>query len=337
MLTRVVLSYLFLLAIILFGCSDETIDNLNFQIEVRVYESTTKDFDLTNSTITVTSETETLVEKDLDPTPSKIEVLNQEGRYLIKITKPDYLPFEKYFTASELKEYETTPLVVNLLLKSVTEGLVAYYPFNSNANDSTTNHFNGIVHNAVMSNDRKGNSNSSYYFDGVDDYISVPHNAALNLDGNFSISLWAKVSSSQLPHEGINDILRKWNGDAAGYPFSISYLNTLASDDKEDKLIYVRYDGQGCANAPTSYSPIIDNDVFIHIVFIKEGSTLLQFLNNVLIQQYTDDTSCGVANTADMTIGCRGNLVRFFKGNIDDIRIYGRSISNEEVGNLYFE
>lgn len=312
-------------------------DTFTFLIGVLAYDDLTKNFELTDAHITITLEDDTLFNQDLTAVTSDIRIRNKEGHYLLKVTKDNYLPFQKSFTASQLKQYEDIPLVVTLLNKSITEGLLAYYPFNGNALDSTANNYDGIVHEAVLTTDRKGNSNASYSFDGENDYINVPHATALNLPGDFSISLWAEISSSQVPHEGINDIIRKWNGTAEGYPFAIAYLNPLADDATEDKIVYVRYDGQGCGHAPTSYSPIIENNVFLHIVLVKQGDKLRQYLNNTMIQEFTDNTACSVANTADLTIGCRGNLVRFFKGKIDDIRIYSRAISGGEVANLYNE
>jgi len=38
-----------------------------------------------------------------------------------------------------------------------------------------------------------------------------------------------------------------------------------------------------------------------------------------------------------MTIGCRGQLARFFTGKIDDIRIYNKALNDNEVANLYNE
>lgn len=313
------------------------IKTFNFLIGVLAYDEGTKNFELANSKLTITSEDDSLFNDDLDDITSEVKLKDQEGLYLLTVTKENYLPFKKSFTALQLKQYTNTPLVVTLLNKSISEGLLAYYPFQGNALDSTTNNYDGIVHGALLTTDRKGNMNASYSFDGENDYINVPHNTALNLPGDFTISLWAEIAETQVPNEGINDILRKWNGNHEGYPFAIGYLNPLAADAYEDKIIYVRYDGQGCANAPTSYSPIINNDVFLHIVLVKQGGILRQYLNNILIQEFADNTSCSVGNTADMTIGCRGNLVRFFKGKIDDIRIYSRAISNSEVANLYNE
>ena len=59
-----------------------------------------------------------------------------------------------------------------------TSGLLAYYPFNGNANDESGNGNNGTVNEAILSADRNGNANSSYSFDGDNDYITtnfVPH------------------------------------------------------------------------------------------------------------------------------------------------------------------
>jgi hypothetical protein len=52
-------------------------------------------------------------------------------------------------------------------------GLVAYYPFNGNANDESGNGKNGTVSGAVLTSDRFGNLISAYIFDGTNDYISA--------------------------------------------------------------------------------------------------------------------------------------------------------------------
>ena len=56
-----------------------------------------------------------------------------------------------------------------------TSGMVSYYPFNGNANDESTNNFNGTVIGASLTFDRFNQPNSAYNFDGIDDYIHFPH------------------------------------------------------------------------------------------------------------------------------------------------------------------
>ena len=54
-----------------------------------------------------------------------------------------------------------------------TNGLLGWWPFNGNANDESGNGYNGTVNGASLSADRFGNSNKSYEFDGIDDYIKT--------------------------------------------------------------------------------------------------------------------------------------------------------------------
>ena len=47
-----------------------------------------------------------------------------------------------------------------------TNGLVAYYPFNGNANDASGNGNHGTVNGAILANDQNGNQNKAYEFTG---------------------------------------------------------------------------------------------------------------------------------------------------------------------------
>jgi len=76
-----------------------------------------------------------------------------------------------------------------------TIGLVAYYPFNGNANDMSGNANNGTVHGATLTTDRFGNPNSAYSFDGLSNYIEVPHTLQLNAFP-ITINTWFITSSS---------------------------------------------------------------------------------------------------------------------------------------------
>ena len=77
-----------------------------------------------------------------------------------------------------------------------TDGLVAWYPFNGNANDESGNGNSGTVNGATLTTDKDGNENSAYIFDGVDDYIDLG-DYIFNSPSQFSISLWVKLNELQ--------------------------------------------------------------------------------------------------------------------------------------------
>ena len=75
-------------------------------------------------------------------------------------------------------------------------GLVAYYPFNGNANDESGNGNNGTVYGASLTKDRWGNPNAAYEFDGNSNYIIIHSSAKPIGDNSFTLSLWVYITSS---------------------------------------------------------------------------------------------------------------------------------------------
>ena len=71
----------------------------------------------------------------------------------------------------------------------LTQGLVAYYPFNGNANDASGNGHNGTVYGATPTTNRFGAPKAAYYFDGVSAYITASVNNTV-FGGDFTVSMW---------------------------------------------------------------------------------------------------------------------------------------------------
>jgi len=63
--------------------------------------------------------------------------------------------------------------ISNPINADLTTGLVAYYPFNGNANDASGNGNNGTVYSATLTADRFGNVNNIYSLNGIDGYIAT--------------------------------------------------------------------------------------------------------------------------------------------------------------------
>ena len=69
--------------------------------------------------------------------------------------------------------------------------LVAYYPFNGNANDEGGNDLHGTVKGANLTEDRHGNVDKAYYFDGNYDIIDLRQYRELCIAEDLTISLWS--------------------------------------------------------------------------------------------------------------------------------------------------
>jgi hypothetical protein len=212
-------------------------------------------------------------------------------------------------------------------------GLVAYFPLNGNANDATGNGHNGTVIGATLTEDRFGHANAAYSFDG-DDYIKA---SATNLPtGERTTSLWFKANTVTT-----RPILLGYGGKSCpGYSWwmNVNHGGTaaffLGIHCTESKYLQSRY-----LQVPTdrwvSFIATTDSTgCKIYIDGKKESSNAL-FINDT---EVTDkDLSIGVGVGGDGLAPFTDGNVGYFSGVIDEVRIYDRSLSAEEVRSLYDE
>src|SRR5208283_3790029 len=78
----------------------------------------------------------------------------------------------------------------------LTNGLVAYYPFNGNANDASGNGNDGQGTNVTLATDRFGNVGNAYQFNGSNSVIEVASLASLNL-AEVTVSAWVEPLAEQ--------------------------------------------------------------------------------------------------------------------------------------------
>ena len=210
-----------------------------------------------------------------------------------------------------------------------TNGLIAYYPFNGDANDESGNSNDGTVNGATLTTDRHGNSNSAYSFDGIDDYISVAHNSTLNFqDSNqFSLSYWIKAES--LHASKLSLILSKQSGSGS----SQNGWNSNIEINKTSNFRIKGTSGSACAFGDSNIQ--VGNNY--HIVHIYDGNNGYIYINNTLAYESQCTASFG-NSTSDMLIGkptWTASNSGHFNGTIDDIAIYNRALTENEINALY--
>ena len=215
-----------------------------------------------------------------------------------------------------------------------TDGLVAWYPFNENSNDESGNeHHADLNFDAVLSHDRFGLPNASVFLDGQQDHVSTP--AIFNSGLDRTISIWIDLLNAD---DVTNTI---WNTD----PHNIESIgwNTYFLD--EPGISYCLGDATdwlSCANGgvPETYFDVaIDMSSWKHLVSVKEGVDWRFYIDGSLVHD-----SVVVINTINQTvplvfgaISCCGSdgYGEEFTGSIDDIGIWNRAITEEEVLALF--
>jgi hypothetical protein len=219
-------------------------------------------------------------------------------------------------------------------------GLVAWYPFNGNANDESGNGNNGSIGNGVAAvNDRFNSNNSALYFNGSllsNSGVEIPNSTLLNIgigfNKQFTISLWYKNDSllgSGLLGKSGSIITKPRFGNSTVVDYSL-FLE--GSDLLWGSGYSVIAGGDVCswkdilAPPKSSWQHVV---VTLNQNINSSSGTKKIYLNGLMVDscQYNFKNN---SNSNPLCIGVNG-----YVGSIDDIGFWNRELSNQEVSALY--
>jgi 6-phosphogluconolactonase (cycloisomerase 2 family) len=225
-----------------------------------------------------------------------------------------------------------------------TDSLVAYYPFNGNANDTSGNGYNATFINATPTVDRFGIESRAYSFNGVDNYIDcgdILDDVFCKDTAQFTVSGWAKTTVMGNVHGEGNVIIGKTAGGLGPYQWSISHNSGM--------LFGSVFSDSNVNNYQQKYMSI-GTDKWFHFVMIFDGKQSVNnririFVNNTSNMHYWSGSGTLGTSTKNtslhMYVGGQTHYSQtpqnLYNGSLDDIRIYNRILSIEEINTLYHE
>ena len=201
----------------------------------------------------------------------------------------------------------------------LTNGLVAYYPFNGNANDASGNGNNGIAVGVSPASDRFGNAGSCYQFAGVassQSCVQIPNASAVQFTADFTVSVWIKFT----------------DGSGTENPRVISTAG------------YEVATAGTSGNRPVAFNPAginlqsnpISAGIWNHIVAVKAGNSASIYINGTLSGSATIGQPLDYSRGFIPRIGGNDGIdFDAFGGLIDDVRFYNRALSAQEISTLY--
>jgi hypothetical protein len=204
-----------------------------------------------------------------------------------------------------------------------TNGLVAYYPFSGNANDESANGNNGTVNGASLTTDRFGNINKAYYFNGQS---SITANSTKeisnNINNELSISVWFKLDS---------------------------YFNGITSDFSplisKNGPFWHQYEFFVSSTGIGFWGPNIYQEVNFQFT-LNDWHNIIIVFNSGIIKYYSNGVLVGTNTVPVSSLQPSGgsvleigmdtaNQVEYLNGSIDDIGIWNRALTQQEVATLY--
>ncbi len=202
-----------------------------------------------------------------------------------------------------------------------TGDLVAHYPFNGNAQDESGFEHHGTVSGAKLSEDRFGNPNSAYLFDGVNDYIRIQNTDDLNFQDAISISFWMKVGVLY--------------GNREAYPLSHgNWEKRWKISITDERIRWTVKSTDGIKDLDSQIELVTDR--FYHVVTLYDGADYEIYIDGEL-DAFSSFSGRILTTSIDLTIGqVLPDEQRYnFNGVLDDIRIYNYALSVQETQELY--
>jgi hypothetical protein len=236
---------------------------------------------------------------------------------------------------------------------TIKNGLVGYYPFTGNANDSSGHGNNGTLRDfddnfisyglPALTTDKYGHANSAYHFNGLSNYIVfnqnplffgpvIPNNDAVgSAISEFSIYLRFKTDSSgTLVYFGDREFTHCKLSVNPNRSVTFNWQSTTYNgNDTTGNYFHTRIDtvrgGPAC----------LDPRKWIDMVITYKQSCLILYLNGILVGfNHTTMPAGNIQN--NLTIGALPGTypLDFFNGSMDEIRFYDRALTNPEIAYL---
>ncbi len=215
------------------------------------------------------------------------------------------------------------------------KGLVAYYPFNGNANDASGNGNNPVFNNATLTTDYYGNAKSAYQFNGIDNYMRIPNKPSLNPSNTISICVWVKPTGFYKGTCHGNSVLMKGDDDFLPGNYFLRFDDGFSSGGTNcsspvDSLRQTYYSGN--VNYNKGDTPYVQKNIWRSVVYTNDGSYARLYIDCNLISEVSA-SGLTFSNAYDLMLGKLNNPLYpyWFNGVLDEVRIYNRAINADEV------
>ena len=191
--------------------------------------------------------------------------------------------------------------------------LEAYYPFNGNAEDLTSNGRNFTIYgNTSLTSGRDNSSNSAYYFDGNGDYLE--YDTSIPSLSSYTITLWAKPDSTGT----YEAMFASYNDASFGFQIDLDSSNNF----------HIRKASSTGGNITLSSATL---GSWTFIAFTYDGTDSKCYINS----ESPVSDSGGTTEFNLFRMGRNRNGNTYFKGSIDELRIYNRALSANEIQAIY--
>jgi N-acetyl-anhydromuramyl-L-alanine amidase AmpD len=228
----------------------------------------------------------------------------------------------------------------------ISRGLVAWYPFDGNFNDQSGNGNNGVPSGSVSFT--QGRIGQAVKFPGFPmgsgsspAYVLVPNSASLALSDQFTFSFFVRVDNAygmsgyggDSGESGGAQCVFAKRGDRQGLWCNVLIKNNVDLMAQFGINSYTEFPGVGMILASSAY-PL---GTWRHLAFVYSSGHIVEYIDgSEAASESYHASDLSTANGEPLYIGIQNNGSLWYplNGAIDDLRIYNRALSADEVRSL---
>lgn len=205
-------------------------------------------------------------------------------------------------------------------------GLAGCWSLDGNANDASRNTNHGTAYGATATTNRMAAANSAYYFDGSGTYIGVPNSSSLNMT-NMTLAFWFRLDSSG----AVRELVNKMGPEGTR---TLAFGSEYASSDQKIRFRICTDGWLGTLTDCPSTSSIAPG-TWYHFAGTYDGSAMRVYINGVF-ENSVPKSGAIFSSTEEVKIGRYGYYAGWvFHGAIDNVIIWNRALSSNEVAQVY--
>lgn len=214
---------------------------------------------------------------------------------------------------------------------NLTNGLVAYYPFNGDFTDASGNNNNGnATGSAAMATDQWGNANSACVFGGTGNpgRVSIPSSPSLQFSSTATFAFWMKLNSNvgtsgtgNTVAGGDHCVFGK-DGDAGG---GLWHNVALSGTNINSRI--------GNVNMTTHTTNITPYSVgqWIHVTYVMDATETRVYVNGTLATTQAGAPYFVTMNGKPLVLGRYTSNWYPMNGTLDEFRVYNRVLNQQEI------
>jgi hypothetical protein len=220
---------------------------------------------------------------------------------------------------------------------NLSKGLVAYYPFNGNANDESGNGNNGtLVNNGKIDYDERGFAASALNCHRNGDGVRVPNTGKFNFDTAITVSL--NVMLRDYAENAILTFVNYNNGTAEKFSIGNNGMRLgMFVADNNDICSAITYSPGGPYHTLIATQTYQLSEQWYNVIGVFQKGKGSIYINGVLNGTTVFPASAfNICSSADLLIGSwiKNTPSSAINGIVDEVRIYNRTLTADEIKQL---